>query len=48
MALWKHVIRSGHANSFLVSEILMELHRAEDHWRGEELIERFAKMQKSG
>lgn len=34
--------------SFLVSEILMELHRAEDHWRGEELIERFAKMQKAG
>lgn len=34
--------------SFLVSEVLMELHRADDRWHGEELIERFSQLQQAG
>ena len=34
--------------SFLVSEVLMELYRAEDRWHGEELIERFSQLQRAG
>ncbi|MBN8601973.1 MAG: hypothetical protein J0M26_13145 [Planctomycetes bacterium] len=34
--------------SFLVSEILMELQRADDRWYGEELTERFKHLQQAG
>lgn len=34
--------------SFLVSEILMELQQADDRWHAEELIDRFALLQRAG